>query len=131
DMPRVRRVVVGAFPRARRPRAAEIVDVMVEKVGGYMIGNIIISVIAGTAAFICLELLGVPYALPLAVIVAGADLIPMIGPPLGATVCVVVAVFTVGLWPGTVILVLYFVLYQLVENYLLVPRIIRNTVDLP
>ena len=131
DLPRLRRVVVGAFPRTRRRRAAEIVDLMVEKVGGYMIGNIIISVIAGTAAFICLELLGVPYALPLAVIVAVADLIPMIGATLGATVCVVVAVFTVGLWPGTVILVLYFVLYQLVENYLLVPRIIRNTVDLP
>jgi predicted PurR-regulated permease PerM len=69
--------------------------------------------------------------LPLAVIVAVADLIPMIGAALGATVCMVVALFTVGLWPRTVILVLFFVLYQLVENYLLVPRIFRNTVDLP
>jgi predicted PurR-regulated permease PerM len=131
DLPRLRRSLVATFPPARRGRAAEIIDVMVEKVGGYMIGNIIISVIAGVTSFICLKVLGIPYPLPLAVIVAVADLIPMIGAALGATVCMVVALFTVGLWPRTVILVLFFVLYQLVENYLLVPRIFRNTVDLP
>jgi len=131
DMPRLRSRLVALFPPPRRRRAAEIVDIMVEKVGGYMIGNIIISVIAGTASFVCLELLGVPYALPLAVTVALADLIPMIGATLGATICVVVALFTVGPWPKTVILVLFFVLYQPVENYLLVPRIFRNTVDMP
>jgi predicted PurR-regulated permease PerM len=131
DMPRLRTRLVALFPPRRRKRVAEIVDVMVDKVGGYMIGNIIISVVAGTTSFICLELLGVPYALPLAVTVAVADLIPMIGATLGATVCVVVALFTVGLWPKTVILVLFFCLYQPVENYLLVPRIFRNTVDMP
>jgi predicted PurR-regulated permease PerM len=131
DMPRMRSRLVALFPAARRPRVTEIVDVMVAKVGGYMIGNIIISVFAGTASFVCLELLGVPYALPLAVTVAVADLIPMIGATLGATICVVVALFTVDLWPRTVILVLFFLLYQPVENYLLVPRIFRNTVDMP
>jgi predicted PurR-regulated permease PerM len=50
---------------------------------------------------------------------------------LGATVCVVVALFSVGLWPTTVVLVLFFLLYQPVENYVLVPRIFRNTVDMP
>ncbi len=94
---------------------------MVDKVGGYMIGNIIISVFAGAASFICLKLVGVPFALPL-VVVALADLIPMIGATLGASVCVVVSLFTVGLWPKTVIVVLFFILYQPVENYLLVPH---------
>jgi predicted PurR-regulated permease PerM len=131
DMPRLRTRFVGLFPQRRRPRVAEIVDVMVDKVGGYMIGNIIISVFAGTATFICLELLRVPFALPLAVTVALTDLIPMIGATLGATVCVAVSLFTVGLWPKTVIVVLFFILYQQVENYLLVPRVFRNTVDMP
>ena len=54
----------------------------------------------------------------------------MVGATLGATVCVVVALFTVGLWPKAVILVIFFVLYQPVENYLLVPRVFRNTVDM-
>jgi predicted PurR-regulated permease PerM len=130
DMPRLRTRLVRMFPQRRRRRVAEIVDVMVDKVGGYMIGNIIISVFAGTASFICLELVGVPLAFPLAVTVALADLIPMIGATLGASVCVVVSLFTVGLWPKTVIVVLFFVLYQPVENYLLVPRVFRNTVDM-
>jgi predicted PurR-regulated permease PerM len=130
DMPRLRGLIVSMFPRRRRGRAADIFDVMVDKVGGYMIGNIIISIFAGTASFLCMELLGVPYALPLAVTVALTDLIPMVGATLGATVCVVVAMFTVGIWPKAVILVLFFLLYQPVENYLLVPRVFRNTVDM-
>jgi predicted PurR-regulated permease PerM len=130
DMPRLRSRFIALFPQRRRSRVAEIVDVMVDKVGGYMIGNIIISVFAGTASFICLELVGVPFALPLAVTVALADLIPMIGATLGASVCVAVSLFTVGLWPKTIIVLLFFILYQPVENYLLVPRVFRNTVDM-
>ena len=130
DMPRLRTRLVRMFPRPRRRRAAEIVDVMVDKVGGYMIGNILISVFAGSASFVCLKLLGIPFALPLAVTVALADLIPMVGATLGAAVCVIVSLFTVGLWPRTVIVVLFFILYQQVENYLLVPRVFRNTVDM-
>ena|SRR6266487_1343727 len=131
DMPRLRDRFVRLFPYRRRRRVAEIVDVMVDKVGGYMIGNITISVFAGTASFICLKLVGVPFALPLAVTVAITDLIPMIGATLGATVCVAVSLFTVGLWPKTVVVVLFFILYQQVENYLLVPRVFRNTVNMP
>src|SRR5207249_4083188 len=66
DLSRLRDQFVRLFPYRRRGRVAEIVDVMVDKVGGYMIGNITISVFAGTASFICLKLVGVPFALPLA-----------------------------------------------------------------
>ena len=131
DMPRLRDMVVRLFPRRRRQRVGEILDVMVDKVGGYMIGNIIISIFAGAATFIFLEILRIPFALPLAVTVAVADLIPMVGATLGAAVCVIASLFTVGLWPKTVIVVLFFVLYQQVENYVLVPRVFRNTVDMP
>ncbi|WP_432838054.1 AI-2E family transporter [Dactylosporangium sp. CA-092794] len=131
DMPRLRRYLIRSFPRRRRGRVGEIVDIMVDKVGGYMIGNLTISAFAGGASFLCLELLRVPFALPLAVTVAIADLIPMIGATLGATVCVLVSLLTVGLWPKSIVLVAFFILYQPVENYLLVPRIFRNTVDMP
>jgi len=131
DLPRVRDRFVRLFPDRRRSRAAEIVDVMVDKVGGYMIGNITISVFAGTTSFICLEWVGVPFALPLAVTVAITDLIPLIGATLGAALCVTVSLFTVGLWPKTVVVAVFFILYQQVENYLLVPRVFRNTVNLP
>ena len=131
DLPRLRRIVLWLVPARGQDRAEHALDVVVEKVGGYMIGNIIISLVAGTASFLCLEALRVPFALPLAVTVAVTDLIPMIGATLGATICVLVSLFTVGLWPRTVLLILFFALYQSAENYLLVPRVFRNTVDMP
>lgn len=130
DLPRMREGLPRLFP-SRRNRVARITDVVVEKVGGYMIGNLTISLIAGASAFVCLTLVRVPFALPLAVAVAIADLIPMIGATLGAVICLVVSLFTVGIWPGTVIVLLFFVLYQLAENYLIAPRVLRNTVNMP
>jgi len=130
DLPRLQRGVVNLFPPRRRHRTAEIVDVVVDKVGGYMIGNLIISLFAGVSTFICLEIVRVPYALPLAVTVALTDLIPMIGATLGAVVGVVAAVFTVGVWPRAVVVLLFFIAYQQVENYLIAPRVLRNTVNL-
>ena len=91
DMSRLRSGVARLFPARRRPRVSEVVDVVVEKVGDYMIGNLIISLFAGVSTFACLELVGVPFALPLAVTVALTDLIPMIGATLGAAVCVIVS----------------------------------------
>jgi predicted PurR-regulated permease PerM len=130
DMPRLRRGLIELSPHRWRPHTAEIVSVVVNKVGGYMIGNIIISLFAGVSTFVCLELARVPFALPLAVIVAIADLIPMIGAMLGAVICVLVTIFTAGIWPAGVAVLLFFIAYQQVENYLIAPRVMRNTVDL-
>ena len=130
DMPRLRRGVVRLFPARRRPRITEIVDVVVAKVGAYMIGNLIISLFAGVSTFACLELVGIPFALPLAVTVALTDLIPMVGATIGAAICVIVSVFTAGIWPQAVIVLLFFIAYQQLENYLIAPRVMRNSVDL-
>ncbi|MFC5260786.1 AI-2E family transporter [Kribbella qitaiheensis] len=129
DLPRVREGLPRLFP-SRRRRVAEITDVVVEKVGGYMIGNLTISLIAGVAAYVCLTLVGVPFALPLAAAVAIADLIPMVGATLGAVICLVVSLFAVGIWPRTVIVLIFFILYQQAENYLIAPRVLRNTVNM-
>ena len=131
DMPRLRRGVAGLFPRRRRRRVTEIVDVVVDKVGAYMIGNLIISLFAGAATFACLELVRVPFALPLAVTVALTDLIPMVGATLGAVICVGVSALAAGIWPQAVVVLVFFVAYQQLENYLIAPRVLRNTVDLP
>jgi predicted PurR-regulated permease PerM len=130
DLPRIRRGLVRLVPRAGRPRAAQAINVVVDKVGGYMIGNLIISLFAGVSAFVCLLALDVPFALPLAVWVALTDLIPMIGATVGAAGCAVVALVT-GDVASTVGLVVFFVAYQQLENYLIAPRVLRNTVDLP
>jgi predicted PurR-regulated permease PerM len=130
DMPRIRHGVVRLFPVERRPRAQGVVDLVVDKVGGYMIGNIIISVIAGVASLIAFTLLGVPFPVPLAFVVAICDLIPMIGATLGAVIGVTVALFTTDIWPTTVLVAAFFVAYQQLENYLIAPRVLKTTVEL-
>src|SRR5215207_994329 len=130
DMPRIRNGLVRLFPVERRPRARQVVDLVVDKVGGYMIGNIIISIIAGIASWIAFTVLGVPFALPLSFVVALCDLIPMIGATLGAVIGVSVALFTADLWPTTILVAAFFVAYQQLENYLIAPRVLKTTVEL-
>jgi predicted PurR-regulated permease PerM len=130
DLPRLRRGLVRLFPKRQRHTVEGAVNVVVDKVGAYMIGNLIISAIAGTAALIAMLALRVPFALPLAVFVALADLIPMVGATLGAVVCVIVAFASTELWPNTILLIVFFVVYQQVENYLIVPRIMRGNVKM-
>ncbi|HEX6501390.1 MAG TPA: AI-2E family transporter [Micromonosporaceae bacterium] len=130
DLPRLRRGLVRLFPKRNRPRVGEAVNVVIDKVGAYMIGNIIISVIAGTAAFIAMIALRIPFAGPLAFLVAITDLIPMIGATLGAVTCVIVAFATTDLIP-TLILAAFFIGYQQAENYVIAPRVLRGTVDMP
>jgi predicted PurR-regulated permease PerM len=131
DLPRLRRGVTRLFPAPSRPRARRVVDVVVDKVGAYMIGNLLISLVAGVSTFVVLTVLKVPFALPLALAVAIFDLFPMIGATLGAVVTVLVTWMTTDLWPTTVIVAIFFIVYQQLENYLIAPRILRNTVDLP
>ena len=130
DLPRLRRGAVLLFPRAHRARFARIADVLIDKVGAYMIGNIVVSIVAGLAAFAALTGLGVPFAVPLAFVVAVADLIPMIGATLGAVICVLVALLATSVWPTAVLVAAFFVLYQQLENYLIAPRVMRGAVKL-
>ncbi len=97
-------------------------------VSGYMIGNLIISAIAGTTALICLLLLGVPSPFVLALWVAFADLIPLVGATLGAAVAVLAAFFhspTAG-----IIAIIFFIVYQQIENSVLYPSIMAKRVKI-
>jgi predicted PurR-regulated permease PerM len=131
DLPRLRRAIVRVFPARHRPQVGHAVNVVIDKVGSYMIGNLIISAIAGVATFAALFALRVPFALPLAFFVAITDLIPLVGATLGAVVCILVASATTDLWPNVILVALFFVVYQQLENYLIAPRVLRNTVDMP
>ncbi len=99
---------------------------MQRSVGGYARGNLLISVLATIGSFVAMSILGVPYALPLALVVGLLDIIPLVGATLGAVLCIVVAL-SVG-WPQAVALVAYFVIYQQAENHLLAPVIYARTV---
>lgn len=130
DLPRLRHGVVRLFPVDRRERYGRVVDIMVNKVGDYMIGRLTIGFIAGVVAFAGLQALGVPYPLPLAIFIALLDLIPLIGHPIGSVAALLVALITKDLWPTTVLLGVIFLVYQQIENYFIGPRVLRHSVDI-
>jgi predicted PurR-regulated permease PerM len=113
----------------RREQFRVIADQVTDRVGGYVAGNFVISLIAGTVTCVALLLMGVPYAAALAVWVAITDLIPSVGALLGAVVVLVVAGVS-GSW-GTLLAALVFVVvYQQVENYVIAPNVMHNAIDL-
>lgn len=114
--------------RRRRERVRLVAADCAKAVTGYMAGNLLISVIAGLTTFIVLTILGVPFAGVLGLWVAFADLIPLVGATLGAIPTVMVA-FLESPVDGIVVLVFY-ILYQQVENHVLQPTIMSRTVNM-
>src|SRR6202790_592165 len=129
DMPRIRTTIYRLVPHTRRPRAILLGDEVFSKVGAYVLGNVLISVITGAATFIWLIVFGVPYPLLLAIFVAVLDLVPIVGSTIAGVVVAAVAL-TVSL-PVCVATIVVFVVFRLVEDYLLVPRIIGRVVKVP
>ncbi|MDQ3580036.1 MAG: AI-2E family transporter [Actinomycetota bacterium] len=129
DLPRIRRALYRVVPHSRRPRVILIGDEIFAKVGGFVLGNIVISFIAGTAAFIWLVIFGVPYSLLLAILVALLNVVPAIGPATAGLVCSLVAL-TVSL-PVALATAGYFIVYRLVEDYVLLPKVMGRAVQVP
>lgn len=129
DLPRIRAGAYRLLPRSRRPRAILIGDAIFTKVGGYVLGNLAISVVAGVLTLIWLLIFDVPYPALLAITVAILDLVPVIGSVVGGVLVSLVAL-TVSL-PVCLATIAFFVVYRLLEDYLLVPRIIGGAVKIP
>ena len=116
----------GLLPNRRRAQAVQIANDAAAAVSAYMIANLLISLIAGAAAFVCLLALGVPAPVVLALLIAVTDLIPLVGATIGAAVCVLAAYLhspTAGL-----IALIFFVVYQQVENGVIYPWLMARKV---
>jgi predicted PurR-regulated permease PerM len=124
-MPGLRRGADDLIERRERER---LMDDVLEKVGGYVSGNLVVSIIAGVTSYIVLRILGVPFAAALAMWVAIADLIPTVGATLGAIAAVIVAAFSSV--ADAIATGVYFVAYQQIENYVIVPRVMKKSIDL-
>jgi predicted PurR-regulated permease PerM len=127
-----KRIVTWVFDElgpVRGPRARKIAEDVYRSVGGYVVGNLLISLIAGLGTWIVLAILGVPFAVPLAVLMAFLDLIPLVG----ATIAGIVIGIVAGIhdFPTALIVwVVYLVVYQQVENNVIQPAVYRRTVQL-
>ncbi|GAA0465828.1 putative PurR-regulated permease PerM [Actinoplanes campanulatus] len=113
-------------PASRRERVALLTDEILSKVGAYMVGALAIAVLAGVCSFGLALALGLAYPFALAVVVAICDLIPQIGATIGAVVVSLVG-FAESVTAGIVCIV-FFIVYQQMENYLIYPRVMRRSV---
>ncbi len=126
------KVVDGALnlldDQSRRDRVRTVGADCARSITGYLSGNLLISVICGVLTYVALKVMGVPFAGLIALFVAVTDLIPLIGATLGAIVAVLAAL--VHSIPALIVVAVFFVAYQQLENHVLQPLILARTVKL-
>ena len=123
---RIREGAYSLVPASRRTRVRLLTDEILTKVGAYMVGALMIAVLAGASTFVLGMILGLGYPFALAVVVAVCDLIPQIGATLGAVIVSLVG-FASSLSDG-IICAVFFIVYQQIENYLIYPSVMRRSV---
>jgi predicted PurR-regulated permease PerM len=128
-MPKIKLFVYRLAPHSRRARVILLGDEIFTKVGGFVLGNVVTSVIAGLGTYLWMLAFGIPYPILLGLFVAIMDLIPVIGSTIGGAVVSLVAL-TVSL-PVAIGTLAFYIAYRLAEDYLLVPRIMGSAVKVP
>jgi predicted PurR-regulated permease PerM len=116
------------LPERSQPRWRKVGNDIYRTVGGYVTGNLLISLIAGGLTTVVLLIMGVPFAVALGLIVAILDLIPLAGATIAAILIGTVA-FLHSI-PAGIVVVAFFIVYQQVENHLLQPVVYGRTVQL-
>jgi predicted PurR-regulated permease PerM len=129
DMPRIKLFAYRLAPHSRRTRVILIGDEIFAKVGGFVLGNFLTSVIAGLGTYLWMLAFGLPYPILLGIFVAFMDLIPVIGSTIGGAVVTLVAL-SVSV-PIAIATLGFYIAYRLAEDYLLVPRVMGRTVRVP
>lgn len=118
----------GLLRPESQPRWRAVGHGIYRQVGGYVTGNLAISLIAGALATFVLIPLGVPFAVALGLLVGLLDLIPLVGATVAAVVVVAVAFLHSPV--AGIVMVVFFVLYQQFENHVLQPLVYHRTVAL-
>ncbi|MGO8860813.1 MAG: AI-2E family transporter [Acidimicrobiales bacterium] len=128
EAPRLWAGFLNLFRPETSLRLSRVVNESIRSVTGYMLGNILTSLIAGVIVSITLAILGVPFALLLGAFVALVDLLPLVGGLLAGVPVVIIAV--IHSVPAGIVMLVVFLGYQQVENHVLNPIIMSRTVRL-
>lgn len=121
--------LLSFIPQKNQPQAIKLSSIISTKLGGWLRGQVILSLTIGILDYIGLIIIGIPYALTLAIIAAVLEIIPVLGPVIAAITAVVVALLT-GTWIQALIVLALFTIVQQLENHLLVPKIMGKAVGL-
>jgi len=126
----VKRNLYKLAPASRRETVAGLGDRILAGIGGYVSGAFVVAMCAGISTLVFLFIVGLgKYAVALALVVAILDVIPMIGATLGAVIVSAIGLAT-DLKIG-IACIIFYVIYQQVENYLIYPRVMSKSVDVP
>ena len=129
-MPQLTKAAYSLAPASRRERVSRLGDEILHRVGGYLIGVVLVAVIAGTVTLVFTLCAGLSeYALPLALLVALLDLVPMVGAIIGASAVCLVG-FATSSSTG-VVCVAFYLVYEVIEGYVIYPRVMRSSIDVP
>jgi predicted PurR-regulated permease PerM len=130
SLPSIKNAIVRLAPASRRNRTSYLSEQIFARISSYISGTFVVAAIAGIISYVFLLVIGLgEYALALAVLVAILDIIPLIGASIAALVIVIVA-FVQSPTTGIIALIFY-LLYQQFENYVVQPRVFKKAVDVP
>jgi predicted PurR-regulated permease PerM len=128
ERPTITNWLFGFATPQMEARWRPVVEDSIQAVSSSLVGNVAISLVAGTYAGLSAYILGLPFPIVLAVIAGFLDLIPQVGATIASIILVAVAL-TVGTTEAVIMLVLQLV-YQQVENYIIYPIVYRRAVEL-
>jgi predicted PurR-regulated permease PerM len=128
DGPRIGRYLRAFLPPDRHEQAGRVTSRIFVRLGGWVSGQIILCVIIGSVSWVGLTLIGVPYAVVLALIAGIMEAVPNVGPIIAAVPAVIIAALY-SPWQALLVAILYLLIQQL-ENYVIVPRVMSKAVEL-
>lgn len=130
SLTRTKKSLYALAPASRRARVEELGDRIFASVGAYVSGAFVVAMSAGITSLIFLFVVGLgEYAIALAAVVALLDVIPMIGATIGAVLVSAIG-FATDVKIG-IACVIFYVIYQQIENYVIYPRVMQRSVDVP
>jgi predicted PurR-regulated permease PerM len=128
DGPRIARYLRAFLPPGRHAQASRVTSRIFARLGGWVSGQILLCLIIGFVSWVGLTLIGVPYAVVLALVAGIMEAVPNVGPIIAAVPAVLVAAIY-SPWKALLVALLY-VLIQQLENYIIVPRVMSKAVEL-
>ncbi len=130
SLERTKHAIYSLVPASRRERVSHLSERILTSIGGFVAGAFVVATCAGISSLVFLVVVGLgEYAVALAAVVAVLDVIPMIGATLGAAVVVAIGFATdpkIGLF-----CLIFYIVYQQVENYVIYPRVMAHSVNVP
>ncbi len=128
DHERIKRNITELFPRRYQSYIHTVIVEAEQKLGAWLRGQIVLSLVIGLCTWIALSLAGMKYALPLALIAGVGEVIPTVGPIISAVPAIIIALNISPTMAGIVAII--YILIQVAENHLIVPKVMQHAIGL-